>query len=385
MKKIILILLVLLCLPAEARRGRYKYYLNANRAEEILAGIALRQPLYDDEWLNILGEQRKDQTYTVARGDNLWGIAGRIVAEPRYWRKLWQMNPFLTNPHELEVGQILKLYNSQPDESRQAVQIPFIKLTPGGVSDLDNDSVVNVDIKNKFRPKMLVVDDDDVLGEVSGGYAEKEAFSQLDDFYLYFYENPQVKPGDKFSLVRYERVLADNTQPGAPTIGNVARLLGDIEIIGSGEDLAKAKIVSHYAPIRRGDKIIAAAPTIPMSAGFKPPDDLETRVVMGEEPDRKTFGQGEMILLNKGTADGMRLGYLFRIFRDQDPFTRRRRDVEPDFKGEVQVVFAGELSSVGDITRNSDPVFIGDSLVPQQSFPDPPRVNIKEREPIEID
>lgn len=385
MRKLLIISLLGFCWVGHARRGQYKYYLDANRAEDVLAGIALRRPLYDDEWLSILGTNRKGQTYTVLRGENLWGIAGKIVAEPRYWRKLWQLNPMITNPHELEAGQILKLYYEGQEGRGTSIRIPILKLTQGGFNDLDNDSVVNVDIKNKFRPKILVVSDDSVLGEVSGAYTEKEAFHQIDEFYLYFYENPEVKPGDRFSLVRFERVLADNTQPGAPTIGNVARLLGDIEIIGKGEDLVKAEIKSMYGAIRRGDKIVPLTPTIPMSAGFRPPDDLETRIVMGEEVERKSFGQGEMILLNKGTADGMRMGYLFRVFRDQDPLTRRRRDVEPDYKGEIQVVYTGELSSVGYIARNSDPIYIGDTLVPEQNFVVRDKPKLRPRDTIEID
>lgn len=385
MKTLLVILAFSFVVSAHARpyQRRYKYYLDANRAEEILAGIGTRQRLYDDEWLGILGTERKNQTYTVNKGDTLWSISRNIVTDSFLWRKFWQMNPFLTNPHELEVGQILQLYNEQGDEA--AIRIPLIKLLPGGANDLDADSFVNIDIKNKFHPKLMVVDDDSVMGEITGGYTEKEAFGNHDEFYLYFYEGGNVKAGDIYSIVRYERSLADNTQPGAPTIGNLARLLGEVKVTQAGEELFRAEIKSMFYPIRRGDKIIPFQAPIRPSALLKAPDELEVRVVMGEDTERKAFGQGELILLNKGSSDGMRAGFFFRVYRDVDPFTRRRRDVEPSYKGEVQIVQASELSAVGYITRNEDPIFIGDTLVAAQSFPDPPPSPLKNRDPVEID
>jgi len=384
MKIFLFAVLCVLSTIAEARGRRYKYTINPYRAEEIIAGINLRQPMYDDEWLSILGSERRQQAHTVIKGENLWSISRKVVAEPFYWRKLWQMNPFITNPHELEVGQILQLYQQRMDES-SAVRIPLIKLTPGGVNDLDNDSIVNVDIKNKFRPKMIVINDEAVIGEITGGYTEKESFYNDDEFYIYFFERENIKVGDVYSVIRYERALADGTQPGAPTIGNLAKLLGEIKVMGVGEELLRGEIKAMFGPIRRGDKIIPLEKPIQKTAQQKPPDDLETRVVMGEDADRRAFMQGELILLNKGSSDGMRLGFFFRVFRDQDPFTRRRRDVEASFKGEVEIVYTGELSSVGYVTRNTDPIFIGDTLVAGQLFPDPYRFSAKGRDPIEID
>jgi len=385
MKTLLVVLLCLVSISAEARGRRYRRSINPDRAEEILAGIAIHQPLYDDEWLNILGTERRNQTYTIGKGDNLWGISRRMVAEPFYWRKLWQMNPFITNPHELEVGQILSLYQQRSDEAG-AIRIPLLKLMPGGgFNDLDNDSVVNVDIKNKFLPKMIVINDDAVIGEISGGYTEKESFFHEDEFYIYFYERENIKVGDVYSVIRYERSLADGTQPGAPTIGNLAKLQGEIKVMGVGEELLRAEVKNMYGPIRRGDKIIPLEKPIQKSAQQKPPDDLEARVVMGEETERRSFVQGDMVLLNKGSSDGMRLGFFFRVFRDQDPFTRRRRDVEASFKGEVEIVYAGELSSIGYVTRNTDPIFIGDTLVAGQLFADPVRITNKGRDHIEIE
>ncbi len=379
----VLLIGILLTFSAFGRGRRYKYSINPYHAEEIISGIALKQPLYDEEWLSILGANRKGQSYTVAKGDNLWGISRRVVAEPFYWRKLWQMNPFITNPHELEVGQILALYHDRGDDP--ALRIPLLKLLPGGSNDLDNDSVVNVDIKNKFRPKILVVNDDVTVGEITGGYTEKESFYNEDEFYLYFYERENVKPGDLYSVIRYERSLADGTQPGAPTIGNLARLLGEVKVIGVGEELMRAEMKAMFGPVRRGDKLIPLEKPIAKTAMQKPPDDLELRVVMGEDLDRRSFVQGDLVLLNKGTSDGVRLGFFFRVFRDQDPFTRKRRDVEASYKGEVEIVYTGELSSVGYVSRNTDPIFLGDTLVAGQLFPEPAHLSARAKDTLEID
>ena len=60
----------------------------------------------NDEWNDIAGKSAGG-TYEVVQGDWLWKISQRIFGSGFYYAKIWALNPFITNPHEIEPGMIL--------------------------------------------------------------------------------------------------------------------------------------------------------------------------------------------------------------------------------------------------------------------------------------
>ncbi len=364
---------VCLSLTAHARPSekRYQYYLDASRAEEILAGL-VRPRLVREQWLDIIGA-RQNENLTIRRGETLWGISAREFGDPFLWRKLWQINDFIVNPHEISSGAILKYYREGSDGApERVVRVPYVKLSPGGATDLDNDTMFATPIRNRYYAPLVVAKDGDFLGEISGGYTVQETFAELDEIYLDLYNSDQVRIGDKFTVGKFDRELMDRSEAGAPLVGSLMRLVGEVRVVGLGENLVKAEITHMAGTMQRGDKLLNPQQAVKWSAIYNPPDNFTCRVVMGDQPDRKIFAQGDLVLLNKGSEDGMKSGYLFRVFRDTDPRTESPYDVEPDFGGEVQIVYVSELASIGYILRNKVPIFVGDTLIANQLFADPP-------------
>jgi len=356
--------------------GRKQYRLDVTRAEEILASL-IRNPIKEDEWLNRLGIL-KDEKYIVKHGDTLWDISKKFFNDPFLWRKLWQVNDFLTNPHILEVGQELKysnIFNRKvasdidfKNHGETPFTIPIVKLKPSGAVDFETGEMAHVDIKNKFRPLVISVTDEEFLGEVAGSYTERQALYEHESVYLDFLDIKSIKVGDKFSVVSFEKELEDLTSPGAPILGNLMRIVGTVKIINVDGDYALAEIISITGRIERGDKLINYQKPVNLSLFFDPPEDLTASIVGGEDEVRTTFGQGDLVLIDKGKDDGMKTGYLFRVNHDTDYYTGDSSDVQPNFKGEILIVHTGDLSSVGIVMRNTHPLFNGDILVANQKF-----------------
>jgi hypothetical protein len=60
----------------------------------------------DSDWFKIV-DAIEEQSYTVKKGDTLWGISKIYFGDGFYWSKLWSVNKDITNPHMIAVNDTL--------------------------------------------------------------------------------------------------------------------------------------------------------------------------------------------------------------------------------------------------------------------------------------
>ena len=65
---------------------------------------------------SLYGQEKKEaeELYTVKKGDTLWDISSKFLKNPYLWPKLWQRNPYITNPHWIYPGNPVRL--NPPEE-----------------------------------------------------------------------------------------------------------------------------------------------------------------------------------------------------------------------------------------------------------------------------
>ncbi|MBM4316210.1 MAG: hypothetical protein FJ116_01870 [Deltaproteobacteria bacterium] len=364
----------------------YKYYLDPQNAEKVLGSLSLRPRLADQEWLRLINFD-KNEKRVIRSGDNLWNISRIRFKDPFLWRKLWQENPWLTNPHELEIGRMLAYYRE--DSSGNSIkQIPIVKLRPeriGTVSDIDNDIVVNRVLKSRYRIRFLVLTGEEYLGELTGAYSDKEGIGSLDAVYASLSEDLKAQPGMDWAVVRQVQQLRDKTQSGAPVVGDLVRIVGEARVLGSEENLTRLQLTHEFYPVNRGDRLIPIPIVTRRTLAEFPSRDLIPQIIMGEDLERIFIRQGELVVLNKGSENGMKEGFLFKVFEDTDPLNNSRNGVTPNSKGEVSIVYLGSNYSVGIVNRNQEPLKIGDSLLSFPELPDRPTGPKRVRQEVSID
>lgn len=94
-----------------------------------------------DEWNEIAAASKTDR-YVVQEGDWLWKISQRLFGSGFYYSKIWSMNPQITNPHEIEPGQVLVF---DTGSSQDFPQIQF-----GEFNEESEDSKPNLVAQNTF-------------------------------------------------------------------------------------------------------------------------------------------------------------------------------------------------------------------------------------------
>ncbi|MBI1862138.1 MAG: LysM peptidoglycan-binding domain-containing protein [Deltaproteobacteria bacterium] len=387
-------ILVATSIVLAAPRRPYRYNLDPLTAEQLLASLIIKPRLSDKEWKDLLtaklkskrglasGAATSHQSHRVTKGESLWAISGKTLGTPWYWPKIWASNPAISNPHDIEIGRMLAYYREGGEEP--TITIPLIRLVPGGkgrATSLETDTLVSQDLKNRFRPPVgIMTDEDPILGTVKGSFTSRTVMYVHENIYIEPQDGVLLQPGQKFLVVRKDRPLKENGLLGRK-LADLVRYGGEIEIIRVEEDRAVAQVTNLLSSMRRGDLVVSGQGFLNLDIPLlDPPDDLEATVLAGDEVDYALMGQGQILFVNRGTEDGMKVGHKFRILRDTDPVTKSKSDVKPDFKAEVMVIFAAKNASIGLVIRNEEPIVIGDILLPAQKFanrPPPPRRPIR--------
>ena len=78
-------------------------------------------------------------SYTVRRGDTLWGISAKFLVRPWLWPEIWQANPQVRNPHLIYPGDVLNLsfinggpaLKLEPSVHQEGEAVPAIPLEVG--------------------------------------------------------------------------------------------------------------------------------------------------------------------------------------------------------------------------------------------------------------
>src|SRR4030043_2350509 len=206
-------------------------------------------------------------THTVQKGDTLWDICDHYYGDPNLWPKLWQMNPFVTNPHLLRPGDIITLFEQEPVreakvEEPAVVEEPVKKEEPkplvmgidvGHLTDLDTIGFLSYE-KIESWGTLFASDEDKIM------------LSKGDIAYVLFDEDKTIKIGDEFSIGRSSALLKNPVT--GKNLGYVFKVNGKVKVeerlgLAYGDkrfynkkNVFLTKIVESNEPINIDDSIL---------------------------------------------------------------------------------------------------------------------------------
>lgn len=109
--------------------------IDTGAEEEELLEFAqkLGNKIPNNEWMEIKKNANVD-TYKVNDGDTLWRISKRLFGTGFFYSKVWSLNPYIKNPHQIEPGMVLAFTTGTENDA------PEIRL---GTFDLETASDAN--------------------------------------------------------------------------------------------------------------------------------------------------------------------------------------------------------------------------------------------------
>ncbi len=342
-------------------------------------------------------------SYTVKSGDTLWAISGLFLKSPWRWPELWGMNmQEVRNPHRIYPGQQLFLDKSNGRARLRMGQAPAaegeaptqtVRVSPRtryeSLADtsiptlathliepfLAEPVIVNQGVL-EAAPRIVATQEGRVL--VSRGdraYARGSAEAPLmlasgkpRDFRVFRNATPLRDPVTRAVLGYEAQYVGKAALVRSETSRDVPTRDGKTEPVPVP---ATIDIVASKEEMRTGDRLLPEPPRQLVSYVPRAPEArVEGAIVSMYGTAVANAAQNQIVVINKGTADGMEAGHVLAILKDGQGVLDRTAEGKPqaiklpDERNGLLMVFRPfEKLSYALILEITDGVKVGDRVV----------------------
>jgi hypothetical protein len=303
--------------------------------------------------------------YVVKVGDTLWDISATFLKDPWFWPEIWYVNPDIANPHLIYPGDVLGLVyiDGQPRITNLRASTfrmsPQARVTPlsDAISSIPYESIAS------FLRSGLILEKGEAdrlpyLLETRGEHLIAAAGNEI-----YVRGLPQNNAGTRFNIVHVGEELRDPDDNRL--IGYQGHLVGEGSLRRSGDPATVALTNTRQEAIP-GDKLIPAS--VDMALNFfpqAPSSQIEGRII-SVAGGVTQIGQYMVVVINRGTSNGVSVGDVLSIYQTGDKVKDRFRGGKvrlPDEKaGTIMVFKSYDRISYGLVMEATDAIHILDAV-----------------------
>jgi LysM repeat protein len=291
-------------------------------------------------------------TYTVKRGDTLWGIASMYLRDPWDWPEVWYINPHIRNPHLIYPGDKLALaYDANGRPQVRLVEASALRLEPRLRSSPITAAIPTIPYAAiaafLSRPTVLTKEEVQDAPHVVA-FRNEHVIAGSGHIAYISGLGPDEHP--RYSIVHVSERLRD------PDTGHALGYLGIYTatalITQPVSNPARAQLIDTARETLPGDKLISTDTRAPLNLEPRAPaTEVTGKIVwiVGDTGRADLAGQYDIVVVNRGSDQGLEPGNVLEV----DQAGRTVRD--------VYGAHSGILRSMGTM---------GSSLAPRVKLPD---------------
>ena len=355
-------------------------------------------------------------TYTVKKGDTLWGISARFLRQPWHWPEIWQDNPKVANPHLIYPGDVLVLRDGHvgvgdtgPRVRESGGEAAIAPIPLSALKQwLKNTRIVGEDTL-RDAPHVVGLEEDRLRSSpgqliyVRGLSAQPGTRLAIVRALGRYYDYPPVSAGAPREVHRQEKDAWRDPRgqilwrhgPNEFTFRGNTRFLGyemaeigTAEVTRSGNDVSSALVTTSDVEVRKGDYLLPLDDQ-PYDAEYVPhaPASVPANMrVIAFSDAFNAVGPLQVVALSRGSEDGIGNGQTFSIYQDGATVSDRtdypdgsvkkflhprdsKAKLPPEFVGHVMVFRTFQRVSYGLVMDSIKPVHLGNFLHDPDSTP----------------
>jgi hypothetical protein len=254
-------------------------------------------------------------TYTVVKGDTLWGIAGKFLKDPWKWPQIWQKNrDQIKDPHWIYPGDVIRLDTTGGE--------PRLVMGSGGTAADAEANVVKVDPRVRvealrvaipsipgtalapFIGQQLVVESD-ALNRVPSIVATEDSRVVVgagDTVYA-----DRMVPSDGINWQIFRPADAVKDPETGEILGYEAKYVGEARIRRYG-DPTTLQVTKARMEVNRGDRLTPAREAALPNYMPHAPSRQVRGTIMSVEGGVAELGMYNIVTINRGARDGLDVG-----------------------------------------------------------------------------
>ncbi|MEO8755325.1 MAG: LysM peptidoglycan-binding domain-containing protein [Casimicrobiaceae bacterium] len=329
---------------------------------------------------------RAPSSYTVQKGDTLWGISGKFLKDPWRWPEVWKMNrEQVRNPHLIYPGDIVRLeyVDGKPQLMLSRDSRDTVILSPTTrVSSLNADAIPSIP-PNDIEPYLtrpLVTGPSGLYdaAQILRGRSDERVVRGAGDVVYVLGIDPKL--GDYWYIYRPAGAIVNLS--GNEVLGYESKFLGTARVEKFG-DLSTVRIETATEEVIVGDRMLPAPrETLVNYVPHAPDTDVNARILKVPYGSLET-GRGGIVTLDLGRQDGVEVGHVLAIYRViapiEDPRPSRQQTIILRFLDPTTVFTPREFVAPADertgllfvfrtfdrvsyavVLNSSDPIRVGD-------------------------
>lgn len=326
-------------------------------------------------------------TYVVKKGDTLWGIAKNLFNDPFLWPRIWERNPFITDPKRIFPGDTLTLPGGEPapppvaeapkpEPPKEAPKVEEAKAPPPAAPPPPK-------AEEKLAPPppvppasehaiacspVLAAEGSRArlgIGSIVKSDDDRLLLSQADQVFVGLDPAQTAKTGDRLAVIRTgSQVLHPRSRR---SLGRILYTLGVLEVTAVQDRTIRARVSYGCEAMTKGDRVapFALAP-FPADKVAKPTTQQVEGTILDSPRAVQLLAQQFLVFLDVGLRQGINPGDVFAIFRpskpELNPVTRQEHPIAPERLGEAVVIRVTEETATAVLTASGKESRPGDRV-----------------------
>jgi len=252
--------------------------------------------------------------YVVQVGDTLWDIAATFLKDPWFWPEIWQINPEIENPHLIYPGDVLALVYIDGAPRVTTVRASTYRMSPQARVSPITQAVTSVPYEavSAFLSSGAVLEKRETdrlpyLLETRGDHLIASAGNVV---YVRGLDDAQL--GSRYKVVKVGGPLIDPDDN--KLIGYQGQFVGEGTLRRTGDPATVALTDSTQEAVI-GDRLIAESVDIPLNFYPRAPSSQIDGRIISVIGGVTQIGQYQVVVLNRGTRDGLSVGDVLTVFQ----------------------------------------------------------------------